>query len=188
MNASPNLQNALGVKARRLSGSYRSPVSEPAHFCSIRRRDRFLAHRQTDGREFHLSDPPARCCRGDVSRLRAEQCAVSLQSFLKIYAIVIRDGASRHIPAEGSVAGDICSLGAGSHVPAELHLLTTNALSIDESSLTGKSTSVTKQAVSIEQEDVPLNESTWAAQETMVMAGVAWALWWRWAWHGCRKG
>lgn len=81
---------------------------------------------------------------GTYQEWRAEKSAESMQEYLKIKARVIRDGQEKSIDAEELVPGDIVLLRSGEKVPADLRLLKTKNLSIDESLLTGESVSVDK--------------------------------------------
>ncbi|MFZ4628966.1 MAG: cation-translocating P-type ATPase [Blastocatellia bacterium] len=81
---------------------------------------------------------------GTFQEWKAEQSAASLQKLLKIMARVRRGGTERVIDAEDLVPGDIVLLESGKRVPADLRLLLTNNLSIDESLLTGESRAVDK--------------------------------------------
>ncbi|MFC1463641.1 MAG: cation-translocating P-type ATPase [Candidatus Brachytrichaceae bacterium NZ_4S206] len=83
---------------------------------------------------------------GAVQEWRAEQSAAALQRMLKINARVRRDGVERVVDAQALVPGDIVLLESGDKVPADLRLLRTNGLAIDESFLTGESVPVEKDA------------------------------------------
>jgi len=58
----------------------------------------------------------------------------------------LRDGRPAEVPARELVPGDIVVLAAGARVPADLRLLESTALRIDESSLTGESAPAAKDA------------------------------------------
>jgi len=81
---------------------------------------------------------------GTFQEWKAEQSAAGLQKLLKINARIRRGGAERIVDAEELVPGDIVLLESGKRVPADLRLLLTNNLSIDESLLTGESRAVDK--------------------------------------------
>jgi len=83
---------------------------------------------------------------GAVQEWRAEQSAAALQRMLKINARVRRDGIEQVVDEQELVPGDIVLLESGDRVPADLRLLRTNALAIDESFLTGESVPVEKDA------------------------------------------
>src|SRR5699024_3375556 len=71
---------------------------------------------------------------------------------------VKRDGTTQEIPSEELVVGDIVLLEAGRYIPADLRLLETANLQIEESSLTGESTAVDKDADWSSEENVPLGD------------------------------
>jgi magnesium-transporting ATPase (P-type) len=94
---------------------------------------------------------------GAYQEWRAERSAAALQHLLQVQAHVRRNGSERRIPAEELVPGDIVLLESGNRVPADIRLLRTQNLSIDESFLTGESLAVEKQIAPL-QEDAPLSE------------------------------
>jgi len=57
---------------------------------------------------------------------------------------VLRDGASVRLPVEAIVEGDVVVLGAGSSIPADGLVLSSDAMLADESALTGESVPVEK--------------------------------------------
>jgi Ca2+-transporting ATPase len=81
---------------------------------------------------------------GTYHELRAEQAIRSLMLYLSPRARVIRDGVEREIPAKSLVPGDIVLLESGIRVPADLRLVSTTALMVDESVFTGESVPVVK--------------------------------------------
>ncbi|MCG8348820.1 MAG: cation-transporting P-type ATPase, partial [Chloroflexales bacterium] len=83
---------------------------------------------------------------GTYQEFRAEQNAAALQRMLKIYATVRRDGREQTLDAEELAPGDIVLLESGNRVPADLRLLDTHNLTVDESFLTGESAAANKQA------------------------------------------
>lgn len=83
---------------------------------------------------------------GTYQEYRAEQNAAALQRMLKIYATVRRDGREQNLDAEDLVPGDIVLLESGHRVPADIRLLDTHSLTVDESFLTGESAAATKNA------------------------------------------
>lgn len=95
---------------------------------------------------------------GGVQEYRAEQSSRALQRMLHTYAHVIRDGEVVDVDAEDLVPGDIVHLESGGRVPADIRLLATQALEVDESFLTGESIAVAKDANWIAEGDVPLGD------------------------------
>ena len=75
---------------------------------------------------------------------KAEQSSRALKKLLQIRASILRDGEICEIDAEEVVPGDIVWLESGNRVPADMRLLMTHGLEVDESLLTGESLSVLK--------------------------------------------
>ena len=76
---------------------------------------------------------------GTYQEWSSEKSAEKLQNMIKIKVKVLRDGNKKEIPSEDIVVGDIVILESGDKVPADIRLIETNNLSIDESILTGES-------------------------------------------------
>jgi Ca2+-transporting ATPase len=83
---------------------------------------------------------------GFVQEWRAEQAMAALRSMAAPHAHVIRDAARAEVAAADLVVGDIVWLEAGARVPADLRLIESAALRIDEAALTGESVPVDKDA------------------------------------------
>lgn len=83
---------------------------------------------------------------GMVQEGKAQKALDSLKKLTSPKAVVIRDGSRRDIPAAELVIGDLVCLEAGCQVPADMRLIRTNSLKIEESSLTGESLPVEKEA------------------------------------------
>ena len=81
-----------------------------------------------------------------VNESRAKRAIVSLRTLAAPIAPVIRDGELREIPTADLVPGDLVLLRPGERVPADLRLVETGGLGVDEASLTGESVPVAKQA------------------------------------------
>ena len=62
------------------------------------------------------------------------------------------------VKAAALVPGDVVVLAAGDHVPADLRLVSSASLKIDEAALTGESVPVEKDAASVWPESTPLAE------------------------------
>lgn len=83
---------------------------------------------------------------GLVQEGKAQKALDSLKKLTSPKAFVIRSGREREIEASRLVAGDVVSLSAGALVPADLRLLESQGLKIEESALTGESVPVEKEA------------------------------------------
>lgn len=102
---------------------------------------------------------------GFFMELKATRSMEALRKLEKIIAKVLRDGEIREISADEVVPGDIVMLDGGDIVPADLRLQEASKLQIDESTLTGESTPVSKRVDSLGK-DIPLAE-----RENMVFKG-----------------
>lgn len=81
---------------------------------------------------------------GFIQEGKAEKALEAIRNMLTHRAMVERDGKQYLISAKDLVPGDIVSLESGNKVPADLRLLKTKNLNIDEAVLTGESIPVTK--------------------------------------------
>lgn len=81
---------------------------------------------------------------GGYQEWNAERSSLALRQLLRIQATAQRDGDVRVIAAEELVPGDVIWLESGNRVPADVRLLETTGLEIDESLLTGESLAVRK--------------------------------------------
>ncbi|RXK86826.1 cation-transporting P-type ATPase [Filimonas effusa] len=89
-------------------------------------------------------------CIGYFQESKAEDALKSIQNMLSLKAHVIRDNKRIEIDAEEVTIGDIVLLNAGDKVPADLRLLSTDSLKIEESVLTGESEASEKKADPLE--------------------------------------
>ena len=81
---------------------------------------------------------------GFIQEYRAENAMEKLKSLVHTDAHVKRDNTLKRIPSENLVPGDIVMLEEGDKVPADLILIESYDLGVDESSLTGESALVKK--------------------------------------------
>lgn len=97
---------------------------------------------------------------------RAFKALAALQRMSAPTAKVTRDGGVHAIPARQLVPGDLIALEAGDQVPADARLVEGYALRVQESALTGESTSVEKDPAAVMVVETPL-----ADRRSMVHAG-----------------
>ncbi|MCH5257014.1 MAG: cation-translocating P-type ATPase [Lachnospiraceae bacterium] len=87
---------------------------------------------------------------GVIQEGKAGKAVEALKQISAPQAVVIRDGKTMKISAEKLVIGDIVLLEAGNMVPADLRLIETQGIQIEESTLTGESAPVDKNADFVE--------------------------------------
>ncbi len=95
---------------------------------------------------------------GVVQESKAEQALAALKKMAAPNAQVIRDGQQVTIPARELAPGDIVLLEAGNYVPADLRLVESVNLKVEEASLTGESVPVNKDARVVLDSDIPLGD------------------------------
>jgi magnesium-transporting ATPase (P-type) len=83
---------------------------------------------------------------GYIQEGKAEKALDSIRNLLTQQAIVRRDGKESLVPADLVVPGDVVSLESGDKVPADLRLLHSKSLRVDESMLTGESVPTEKHS------------------------------------------
>jgi potassium/sodium efflux P-type ATPase len=110
---------------------------------------------------------------GFIQEGKAEKAIDALRQMLSLKAHVIRAEKHLHIQADQLVPGDIVLLHSGDKVPADLRLLKSKDLQIQEAILTGESMPVDKNSARVP-EDAPLAERySIAYSGTLVTYGTA---------------
>ncbi|MCE1253690.1 MAG: cation-translocating P-type ATPase [Anaerolineae bacterium] len=95
---------------------------------------------------------------GVIQERNAEQALAALRKLSAPEALVLRDGHRQSIPSYNLVPGDVVYLEAGNFVPADLRLLESVNLRIEEAALTGESVPVQKNTHITAAENVPLGD------------------------------
>ncbi|MBE5756713.1 MAG: calcium-translocating P-type ATPase, PMCA-type [Clostridiales bacterium] len=95
---------------------------------------------------------------GLVQENKAENALEALKNMNKPFCKVIRNGELISVKSEEIVVGDIVSLEAGDLVPADLRLIDSHSLKIEEAALTGESVPAEKDANAICDEKAPLGD------------------------------
>jgi len=109
---------------------------------------------------------------GVVQESKAEEALAALKKLAAPEAHVIRDGHLIIVAAQELVPGDVVTLETGNYVPADMRLLESANLKIDEASLTGESVPVQKRADAVLDRDIPLGDRrTMAHTSTLVTYG-----------------
>ncbi|TAN83712.1 MAG: cation-transporting P-type ATPase, partial [Phormidium sp. SL48-SHIP] len=106
-----------------------------------------------------------------VQETKAENAIAALSSSIETEATLYRDGEKRQVPSTEIVPGDLVILTSGDKVPADLRLVETKNLQVNESGLTGESTAVEKQTQPVA-EKAPLGDrSSMAYAGSFVTSG-----------------
>ena len=95
---------------------------------------------------------------GMVQERRAEQALAALRQLAAPDADVLRDGHRMVIPGREVVPGDIVLLEAGNYIPADVRLIESVNLRVEEAALTGESVAVQKDASRRLERDIPLGD------------------------------
>lgn len=95
---------------------------------------------------------------GVIQESRAEEALAALKKMTAPEAQVLRDGKRQSLPARELAPGDTIFLETGNYVPADVRLLESVNLKIEEASLTGESVSVQKRADQVLAPDAPLGD------------------------------
>lgn len=103
---------------------------------------------------------------GAYQESQAERSSHALKRLLRTRALVMRDNKLQDIVATELVPGDIVWLESGNRVTADMRLLSTTHLDVDESLLTGESIAVAKT-----HEPLPQTTTVIVDQHNMIFAG-----------------
>ncbi len=111
---------------------------------------------------------------GFVQEYRAEQSMEALKKMSTTQTQVLRNNESSIISSTELVPGDIVLMEAGNVVPADIRLIDTHTLRIDESSLTGESMSVDKISTDLTEDNITLGDQVnMAFKGTLITNGRA---------------
>ena len=108
---------------------------------------------------------------GFVQEGKAERALDAIRNLLAPRAVVVRADETVEIPAEDLVPGDIVKLRSGDKVPADLRLLQTRSLQLDEAALTGESIPVEKAPEPVAADASLGDRSSMAYAGTLVTSG-----------------
>jgi len=110
---------------------------------------------------------------GFIQEGRAERALEAIRGMIDPNASVIRDGRRVTVKAEAVVPGDIVLLEAGDRVPADLRLIRSRNLRVDEAVLTGESVPVEKAVAPVDAAVSLGDRFSMAFSGTFVAAGQA---------------
>lgn len=111
---------------------------------------------------------------GFIQEHKAEESVRALKKMVVPKAKVVRDGKEKEIHSEEVVPGDVVLLSSGTKVPADLRLVHSIELHIDESMLTGESGPIEKTVSPIIEENLtPGDQKNMAFMGTIALTGRA---------------
>ncbi|MDO9596283.1 MAG: cation-transporting P-type ATPase [Azoarcus sp.] len=108
---------------------------------------------------------------GFIQEGKAEEALEGIRKMLSLHAQASRDGQWTEVEADALVPGDIVRLRSGDRVPADLRLIETTNLRIEESALTGESVPTDKNTDQVEADAGVGDRFGMAFSGTMVAAG-----------------
>jgi cation-transporting ATPase F len=108
---------------------------------------------------------------GFVQESKALKAIEALSRAMTSDATVLRAGEKHRVSSSELIPGDIVFLQSGDKIPADLRLLRSRELQVDESALTGESVPVEKQAASLERDTVLADRTNMAYSSTLVTYG-----------------
>lgn len=95
---------------------------------------------------------------GVFQESKAEDAINSLREMAAPVAHVERNGQVTTVKSDELVPGDVVHLEAGDIVPADIRLVTANAMKVEEAALTGESVPVNKTSAVLTEDDLPLGD------------------------------
>lgn len=108
---------------------------------------------------------------GIIQEGKAGRAVEALKQISEPRATVLRDGVPKCIPSHELVPGDIVLLEAGNRVPADLRLIESVGIYAEESTLTGESVPVEKDAFFVEEETADNSSANMMYMSTYVTKG-----------------
>ena len=95
---------------------------------------------------------------GVAQEEKAEKTLESIKALSSPHVTVLRENQESVIDVKDLVVGDVVLLVAGDYVPADVRIIESINLKIDESALTGEAVPVEKVSTSLEGDDIPLGD------------------------------
>ena len=108
---------------------------------------------------------------GFVQEGKALRALAALTHALKTEATVLRSGEKQRIDARDLVPGDIVFLQSGDKVPADMRLLKSRELQVDEAALTGESVPASKRVSVLQHQTLLADRSNMLYSSTLVTYG-----------------
>ncbi len=110
-----------------------------------------------------------------IQETRSERAVAALQRLVHVRASVVRGGTVQQVHLDEIVPGDVVQLSAGDMIPADVRLIDSEDLHVDQHVLTGESVPVEKSATGLSGSD-PLDDPRLCFQGSTVQTGYATAV------------
>lgn len=111
-----------------------------------------------------------------VQRFSTERVLRSLQEYQKQEVSAIRGGKIIMIESSQLVVGDIVTLNEGEKIPADLRIIKTAGLRVDEAQLTGEAMPVSKQTKALSEDKEVYERSNMLFQGSFIVSGEVFAV------------
>ncbi len=108
---------------------------------------------------------------GFTQERKADRSVRALMALASPTSLVLRDGSRAEIDARELVPGDVVLLESGTRVPADLRIVSTNQLEVDESLLTGESRATRKRTEPVATETLAADRRSMAFMGSAVASG-----------------
>ena len=106
---------------------------------------------------------------GLAQESKAEKALQAIQKMASPHAKVLRDGIEMVVDVSDLVVGDIVLIEAGDYVPADIRILESVNLKVDESALTGEAVPVDKKVITLDSEEIALGDRVNSAYMSTVV-------------------
>jgi len=108
---------------------------------------------------------------GVLQEGRASKAFDTLQQGIAKHATVVRSGKMRDIPADEVVVGDVVVLSLGTEIPADMRIVETHGVLMNESALTGEWVGVEKTVAEVKEQTPLAERASMAYAGTLLAAG-----------------
>ncbi len=108
---------------------------------------------------------------GFIQELKAEKSLEAIKKLFTYKCLVIRENKETEIDAKELVIGDIVVINTGQKIPADIRLIKSDELSVDESIFTGESTTVRKNIEKLPTETTLADRKNMVYSSTIVSSG-----------------
>lgn len=132
--------------AQTIAGMFAEQLNDPLIFILLIAAAISMALREMSDTAIILAVIVMNGAVGVIQEGKAKRGLEALKKLTSPTAVVKREGIYREIPASELVVGDLVSLEAGCQIPADLRLISSHSMKVEESALTGESIPVSKRA------------------------------------------